>query len=51
VLEILLLEVTHQPSFDQGDNEMDMGQQIGGLLFTLGDVLDNMHIVFLLKGA
>ena len=40
------LMCTQQPSLDQRDNQMNMGQQLGSLLLALGDILDNMLIVF-----
>ncbi len=37
---------THQPPFDQRDDKMYMGQQLGGIFFALGNILDNMLIIF-----
>lgn len=40
------LMCTHQPPFDQRDDKMDMRQQLRGIIFALGNILDNMLIVF-----
>lgn len=40
------LMCTHQPSLDQRDNQMNMGQQLRGLFFALRNILDDMSIVF-----
>jgi len=34
----------HQPSFDQRDNQMNMGQQLGGFSSALGNIVNNMLI-------
>jgi len=40
------LMCTQQPPFDQRDNKMYMRQQFRRILFTLGNVMDTMRIVF-----
>lgn len=40
------LMCTHQPPFNQRDDKMDMRQQLRGIIFALGNILDKMLIVF-----